>query len=108
MKSKGLVLSVLLLFLSVMGCDLFAHGVDGDTKAFIMGNSGPAFIPFLYIGAKHMLTGYDHLLFLVGVIFFLYRTKEILLYISFFTIGHSITLLLGVLADMAVNAYLID
>jgi hypothetical protein len=62
----------------------------------------------LYIGAKHMLTGYDHLLFLVGVIFFLYRPKEVLLYVSFFTIGHSITLLLGVLADMAINAYLID
>ena len=55
-----------------------------------------------------MITGYDHLLFLVGVIFFLYRTKEILLYVSFFTIGHSITLLLGVMADIAINAYLID
>lgn len=55
-----------------------------------------------------MLTGYDHLLFLVGVIFFLYKAKEVLLYVSFFTIGHSITLLLGVLADMAINSYLID
>ena len=87
---------------------VYAHGVDGDTQAFLSGNSGVAFVPFLYIGAKHMLTGYDHLLFLVGVIFFLYRPKEVLLYVSFFTIGHSITLLLGVLADMAINAYLID
>ena len=65
-------------------------------------------MPFLYIGAKHMITGYDHLLFLVGVIFFLYKPKEVLLYVSFFTIGHSITLLLGVLLNLQVNAYLID
>jgi hypothetical protein len=55
-----------------------------------------------------MITGYDHLLFLVGVIFFLYKPKEIVLYVSFFTIGHSITLLLGVLFNWQVNAYLID
>ncbi len=65
-------------------------------------------MPFLYIGAKHMVTGYDHLLFLVGVIFFLFRNKDILLYVSLFTLGHSITLLFGVLANIAVNAYLID
>lgn len=86
----------------------YAHGVDDETQAFLLGNKGVAFGPFLYIGAKHMLTGYDHLLFLVGVIFFLYRTREIIMYISFFTIGHSLTLLFGVLADINVNAYLID
>jgi hypothetical protein len=87
---------------------VLAHGVDGDTQTFLSGNNGIAFGPFLYIGAKHMLTGYDHLLFLVGVIFFLYRPREVFLYVSFFTIGHSITLLLGVLANIAINAYLID
>jgi len=86
----------------------FAHGVDENTQTFLLGNSGVAFGPFLYIGAKHMITGYDHLLFLVGVIFFLYKPKEVLLYVSFFTIGHSTTLLLGVLADININAYLID
>lgn len=86
----------------------YAHGVDEDTQTFLIGNSGVAFGPFLYIGAKHMITGYDHLLFLVGVIFFLYKPKEVLLYVSFFTIGHSTTLLLGVLADININAYLID
>lgn len=55
-----------------------------------------------------MLTGYDHLLFLVGVIFFLYRPKEVLIYVSFFTIGHSVTLLFGVLSNIAINPYLID
>ena len=86
----------------------FAHGVDDKTRIFLMDNSGSAFIPFLYIGAKHMITGYDHLLFLVGVIFFLYKPKDILLYVSMFTIGHSITLLLGILFSLHVNAYLID
>jgi hypothetical protein len=55
-----------------------------------------------------MITGYDHLLFLVGVIFFLYRSRDVFLYVTMFTIGHSTTLLLGVLGDIQVNAYLVD
>jgi len=86
----------------------FSHGVDEETQSFLLGNKGISFGPFLYIGAKHMITGYDHLLFLVGVIFFLYKKREILIYVSFFTLGHSATLLLGVMGDINVNAYLID
>lgn len=108
MSLKKLLSLVVLVILYSIGSEAFAHGVDGDTQAFLSGNDGVAFIPFLYIGAKHMVTGYDHLLFLVGVIFFLYRPKEVLLYVSFFTIGHSTTLLFGVMADIAINAYLID
>jgi len=104
-KVAPLLLFLLLCFASATA---FAHGVDGDTQSFLANNKGVAFGPFLYIGAKHMITGYDHLLFLVGVIFFLYKPKEILIYVSFFTIGHSLTLLLGVMADIKVNAYLID
>lgn len=85
-----------------------AHGVDADTEQFLTNNAGVAIGPFLYIGAKHMVTGYDHLLFLVGVIFFLYRPKDVLLYVSFFTLGHSLTLLVGVYQDIRVNAYLVD
>ena len=85
-----------------------AHGVDDATRLFLLGNEGVAIVPFLYIGAKHMVTGYDHLLFLVGVIFLLYRNRDVLIYVSFFTIGHSLTLLLGVLAQVSLNAYLID
>ena len=55
-----------------------------------------------------MVAGYDHLLFLVGVLFFLQRSKDVLLYVSMFTIGHSVTLMTGVLANIQVNAYLID
>lgn len=94
--------------LSLLSIGAFAHGVDDSTRAFLEQNQGVQFIPFLYIGAKHMITGYDHLLFLVGVIFFLYRSKDVLLYVTMFTLGHSITLLFGVLNDIQVNAYLID
>jgi HupE/UreJ protein len=86
----------------------FAHGVDENTKQFLIGNEGVSVVPFLYIGAKHMVTGYDHLLFLVGVIFFLYRTKDVLVYVTLFTLGHSFTLMFGVLFNIGVNAYLID
>ncbi|MBL4821062.1 MAG: HupE/UreJ family protein [Gammaproteobacteria bacterium] len=94
-----------LLFLSP---SLFAHGVDESTQQFLVTNQGVSIIPFLYIGAKHMVTGYDHILFLVGVIFFLYRPKDVLIYVSFFTLGHSLTLLVGVFNDIRVNAYIID
>lgn len=88
--------------------DAFAHGVDESTRAFLQQNTGTQIIPFLYIGAKHMVTGYDHLLFLVGVLFFLYKSRDVLLYVSMFTLGHSLTLLFGVISDIQVNAYLID
>ena len=100
--------STLLLLLCLVPIIALGHGVDEATQSFLSGNKGIAFGPFLYIGAKHMITGYDHLLFLVGVIFFLYKTREILIYVSLFTLGHSTTLLLGVLANLSINAYLID
>jgi hypothetical protein len=108
MKHKKLLFFSLTWLLNLASGSIFAHGVDDKTKSFLIGNEGAAFIPFLYIGAKHMITGYDHILFLVGVIFFLYKPKDILIYVSFFTIGHSLTLLLGVLANISINAYLID
>jgi hypothetical protein len=85
-----------------------AHGVSNRDAAFVRTVTGPAPAPFMYLGAKHMVTGYDHLLFLVGVIFFLYRTSEVVKYVSLFTLGHSVTLLLGVWANVPANAYLID
>jgi hypothetical protein len=86
----------------------FAHGVADGDKGYIQETSGFLFWPFVYLGAKHMLTGYDHLLFLFGVIFFLYRMKDIGLYVTLFAVGHSVTLLLGVLAKVSVSSYLID
>ena len=85
-----------------------AHGVTGKDAVFLQGLDGSAIGPLMYLGAKHMVTGYDHLLFLVGVIFFLYRLKDVVMYVSLFTIGHSITLLGGVLGGIHANPYLID
>lgn len=85
-----------------------AHGVADDDAGFLESNDGTAIGPFMYLGAKHMVTGYDHLLFLVGVVFFLYRAKDVLTTVTLFTIGHSITLLVGVLGGIHANAYLID
>jgi hypothetical protein len=87
---------------------LEAHGVSKRDAAFVQAIDGAAVGPFLYLGAKHMVTGYDHLLFLIGVIFFLYRLKDVVTYVSLFTLGHSVTLLAGVLGDIRANAYLID
>lgn len=96
------------LSLLILAMESTAHGVDESTRAFLQSNNGASFIPFLYIGAKHMITGYDHILFLIGVIFFLHKNKDILLYVSMFTLGHSITLMTGVLANIQLNAYIID
>jgi len=108
MNNKNLKFFVLLLICFLVSSVTYSHGVDEETQSFLLGNKGISFGPFLYIGAKHMITGYDHLLFLVGVIFFLFKKREIILYVSFFTLGHSATLLLGVMADINVNTYLID
>lgn len=96
------------LFVALAAPVSIAHGVDDSTRRFLERLTGPAVVPFVYLGAKHMVTGYDHLLFLVGVIFFLYTTRDVLIYVSWFTIGHSLTLMSGVLAGIAVDAYLID
>src|SRR5215471_5923231 len=96
---------VLLLAVSQFG---LAHGVTGSDADFLKTVSGPHIGPFLYLGAKHMVTGYDHLLFLFGVIFFLYRLKDVALYVTLFAVGHSVTLLAGVLGGLHVNAYIVD
>src|SRR3989338_9012907 len=92
---------VLLVLGSAAGVE--AHGVSGKDAEFLQGLEGQAIGPLLYLGAKHMVTGYDHLLFLVGVIFFLYKPKDVVLYVSLFTTGHSVTLLAGVLAGIHAN-----
>ena len=85
-----------------------AHGITGADQAFLVNNVGPQVGPFIYLGAKHMVTGYDHLLFLAGVIFFLYRLKDVAVYVTLFAVGHSATLLLGVLGGVHVSPYLVD
>lgn len=85
-----------------------AHAVAEGDKGYILEITGVHLLPFLYLGAKHMVTGYDHILFLIGVIFFLYRMKHIAVYVSLFALGHSTTMLLGVYLDFGINSYVID
>ena len=85
-----------------------AHGIGGADAAFVASSTGPQIVPFLYLGAKHMVTGYDHLLFILGVIFFLYRLSHVALYVTMFSLGHSITLLTGVLTGVKADSHLID
>ena len=88
--------------------DALAHGMDEDDRSFVQGAGGINIPAYVYLGAKHMVTGYDHLLFLLGVIFFLFRLKDIATYVTLFAVGHSITLLAGVLLDIRANAYAVD
>jgi hypothetical protein len=86
----------------------FSHGVAEGDASYLQTVHGVAFVPYLYLGAKHMVTGYDHLLFLAGVMFFLYRLKDVALYVTLFAIGHSTTLMLSVLAGIHANGYVVD
>ncbi len=85
-----------------------AHNISADDARFVEAVVGVAIGPFVYLGAKHMVTGYDHILYLVGVLFFLARPRDIVLYVTLFTLGHSLTLVTGVLAGWRINEHLID
>ena len=105
-KRRGFLTFALLAVVFV--AETSAHGVSGKDAVFLQSVQGAAIGPLMYLGAKHMVTGYDHLAFLIGVIFFLYRMKDIVQYVSLFTIGHSVTLLAGVLGGVRANPYLVD
>ena len=101
-------LAGLFLVCGLTSAVLSAHGVSTRDGRFLQSITGPAVIPLMYLGAKHMVTGYDHLLFLVGVVFFLYRTRDIVLYVSLFTVGHSVTLLAGALGGIRADPHIVD
>ncbi len=103
--SVGLLSALLLVWATDAAA---AHGVAQDDASFFLTNVGAAIGPFMYLGAKHMFTGYDHLLFLVGVLFFLYRIRDVVAYVSLFTLGHSVTLLAGVLWGVQANPFIVD
>jgi hypothetical protein len=96
------------LVMAMLAPAAVAHGVTGGDAAYLESISGLHVFPLMYLGAKHMVTGYDHLLFLAGVIFFLYRLRDVALYATLFAIGHSATLLLGVLGNIHANAHIVD
>lgn len=101
-------LLALLIALPLIAGPAFAHAVAEGDKGYIQEITGVNFIPFMYLGAKHMITGYDHLLFLAGVIFFLYRMEHIAIYVTLFAIGHSTTMIVGVYYNITMSSYLID
>ena len=108
-RAAQLMLGLILIALSLMLAEAaFAHAVTLGDKGYIQEVTGVNIIPFMYLGAKHMVTGYDHILFLFGVIFFLYGMKEIGIYVTLFAIGHSTTMLIGVYFNFGINAYIID
>ncbi|MBA4788645.1 MAG: HupE/UreJ family protein [Rhizobiales bacterium] len=107
---RRLALPMLVAFLTVplLAGSAFAHAVAEGDKGYIQEITGINLLPFIYLGAKHMVTGYDHILFLLGLIFFLYKMKHIGIYVSLFAIGHSTTMLLGVYFHVGINSYIID
>jgi hypothetical protein len=107
-NKKILILFAALACIAVFIPEALAHGVTSGDKGYIQESSGVMPLPFMYLGAKHMMTGYDHLLFLFGVIFFLYKLKDVSIYVTLFAVGHVVTLLSGVLLEIQINAYIID
>ena len=96
---------LLSLFTILWSLESFAHGISEDAKrAMIEGG----YLQYIWLGAEHMITGYDHLLFLFGVIFFLTKFKDIVKFISVFTLGHSITLIFATFMGISANYWLID
>ncbi len=108
MRLTAAVRPALVLLGLLVAAGAFAHNISESNARFVEGLSGPAVAAFGYLGAKHMFTGIDHVLFLVGVVFFLEKLRDIVIYVSLFTLGHSITLLAGVFGAWQVNAYLVD
>ena len=96
-----LIMGVILLLNGVA----YAHGISVEDKQVMLDGGN---LHYIWLGAKHMLTGYDHLLFLFGVVFFLKTFKDIVKFVSIFTIGHSITLVFATFMGINANYYLID
>lgn len=96
-----LIMSALLLLNGVA----YAHGISAEDKQAMLDGGN---LRYIWLGATHMLTGYDHLLFLFGVVFFLKTVKDIVKFVSIFTLGHSITLIFATFMGINANYYLID
>lgn len=106
--NKRFIILATMVCIAIFIPEALAHGVTAGDKGYIQESTGPMPLPFAYLGAKHMMTGYDHLLFLLGVIFFLYKLKDVSIYVTLFALGHIVTLLGGVLLEISINAYIID
>ena len=108
LRMGGIALLIAIIAAVFIASPATAHAVAEGDKGYIQEITGVHFVPFMYLGAKHMITGYDHLLFLAGVIFFLYRLKDITIYVTLFALGHSTTMIIGVYFNVTMSAFLID
>ena len=100
-------MKIIFLFASflLLSTTAYAHGISAsEVQAMIEGGN----LRYIWLGATHMLSGYDHLLFLFGVVFFLTTTKDIIKFVTIFTIGHSITLIFATFMGITANYYLVD
>ncbi len=101
-KLNLIVTALLLVFLPAIA---LAHGISEADKAAMLSGG---YLQYLWLGASHMLTGYDHLLFIFGVIFFLTGFRDIVKYITIFTLGHSLTLVFATILGITANYFLVD
>ncbi len=96
---------LLILLILILASFAFSHGMSEAEKQTILSGGN---LQFLEIGATHMLTGYDHLLFIFGIVFYFGSFFDVIKYVTAFTIGHSITLITATLAEYTLSYYLID
>ena len=95
----------IVIFITLVASQAFGHGMSEAEKQTIIEGGN---LRYIWIGSTHMLSGYDHLAFIFGIIFFLTRFKDIVKYITAFTLGHSITLIYATFTALQVNYFLID
>jgi len=108
LRQSLILFTTIVLMLIAFATSAYAHAVTPGDAGYIQEIFGVHIISFIYLGAKHMITGYDHILFLLGVVFFLYHMKDVAIYVSIFAVGHSITMIAGVWFGWGINAYIID
>jgi hypothetical protein len=108
LRQSLILCTTIVLILIAFATSAYAHAVTAGDAGYIQEIFGIHIISFIYLGAKHMITGYDHILFLLGVVFFLYHMKDVAIYVSIFAVGHSVTMIAGVWFGWGINAYIID
>ncbi|MFT5062056.1 MAG: hypothetical protein ACI9AX_002389 [Polaromonas sp.] len=108
LRQSLILFTTLVLMLIAFATSAYAHAVTPGDAGYIQEIFGVHIISFIYLGAKHMITGSDHILFLLGVVFFLYHMKDVAIYVSIFAVGHSVTMIAGVWFGWGINAYIID
>lgn len=110
MKLPGWCALAFIVALPVLAITLpvTAHNVSESNANFLANINGPAIALFVYLGAKHMVTGIDHVLYLLGIVFFVYQPRQVLLFVTLFAVGHSLTLICGVLFDWQVSPAVVD